>query len=82
MTRITEHNKLIVYADDTTVLVIGRNLIETKQHCNDVHNRFYQYFTLNKLSINPSKTKFMVYKPTHHSHRNKNSSMIQQTLKF
>ena len=71
MTRITKQNKVIVYADDTTVLVSGRSLTETKQHCNDILNRFYQYFTLNKLSINPSKTKFMIYKPTHYRHRNK-----------
>ena len=30
LTKITEHNKVIVYADDTTVLVSGRNLTETK----------------------------------------------------
>ena len=71
MTRITEENKIIVYADDTTVLVSGKSLTETKQHCNDILNRFYQYFTLNKLSINPSKTKFMIYKPTHYKHKNK-----------
>ena len=71
MTTITKHNKLIVYADDTTVLVSGRSLLETKQHCNDILNRFYQYFTINKLSINPSKTKYMIYKPMHISHKNK-----------
>ena len=71
MTQITKHNKVIVYADDTTVLVSGRSLTETKQHSNDILNRFYQYFTINKLSINPSKTKYMIYKPMHISHRNK-----------
>ena len=64
MTDITKHNKVIVYADDTTVLVSGKNLIETKQHSNDILDRFYKYFTSNKLSINPSKTKFMIHKPT------------------
>ena len=63
MTDITKHNKTIVYADDTTVLVSGKTLTETKQHCNVILTRFYQYFTHNKLSINPSKTKYMVYKP-------------------
>ena len=69
MTSITKHNKLIVYADDTTVLVSGRNLTETKQHCNDILNRFYLYFTLNKSSINPDKTKYMIYKPIYHSQK-------------
>ena len=54
MTKITEQNKVIIYADDTTVLVSGRNMTETKQHCNDILTRFYQYFTLNKL-INPKR---------------------------
>ena len=71
MTTITKHNKLIVYADDTTVLISGKSLTEAKQHSNDILNRFYEYFTINKLSINPSKTKYMIYKPIHSSHKNK-----------
>ena len=63
MTYITKNNKVIVYADDTTVLVTGRNLTEAKQHCNDILERFYNYFSHNRLSINPSKTKYIVYKP-------------------
>ena len=65
MTEITKYNKTIIYADDTTVLVSGRTLTETKQHCNDILTRFYQYFTSNKLSINPSKTKYMIHKPVY-----------------
>ena len=63
MINITERNKVIIYADDTTVLISGRNLTEAKQHCNGILTRFYQYFTMNKLSINPLKTKYMIYKP-------------------
>ena len=71
MTDITRHNKVIVYADDTTVLVSGKNLTEAKQQCNDILERFNKYFTLNKLSINPSKTKFMIHKPTYKHNRHK-----------
>ena len=63
MINISRNNKVIVYADDTTVVITGRNLTEAKQHTNDILERFYKYFTLNKLSINPSKTKYMVYLP-------------------
>ena len=63
ITNVTKKNKVIVYADDTTVLISGKSLTEVKQHCNDILTRFYNYFTLNKLSINASKTKYMVYKP-------------------
>ena len=69
ITKVTKHNKIIIYADDTTVLVSGRNLTETKQHYNDILNRFYQFFTLNKLSLNPTKTKYMVYKPIKHKNK-------------
>ena len=77
MTTITKHNKLLVYADDTTLLVSGRNLTETIQHCNDILDRFYKYFTLNKLSINPLKTKYIVYKPIYRSQKNQN--LVQDT---
>ena len=77
MISITEHNKLIVYADDTTVLISGRTLTENKQHYNDIPNRFYNYFTLNKLSINPSKTKYIMYKPNYRSF--KNQKKVQDT---
>ena len=40
MMNITKDNKMIVCADDTTVLVKGRNLTKTKQHCNDILQRF------------------------------------------
>ena len=63
MRNIAPENKVIVYADDTTVLVSGRSLLEAKQYCNDILTRFKLYFTLNKLSINTSKTKYMIYKP-------------------
>ena len=69
MKDIAKNNKVIVYADDTTVLISGRNLTEAKQHCNDILDRFYNYFTVNKLSINASKTKYMIHKP---DIRNKN----------
>ena len=55
MTTITKHNKLIVYADDTTVLVSGRSLLETKQHSNDILNRFYQYFTISNFQLTLQK---------------------------
>ena len=46
-------------------------MTETKQHCNDIITGFYQYFTLNKLSISPGKTKYMIYKPIYHKQSNK-----------
>ena len=70
MNSITPHNKVIVYADDTTVVISGKTLTAAKQHCNDILERFYKYFSNNKLSINPGKTKYMVYKPKYSSQKN------------
>ena len=64
MRNVAPENKVIVYTDDTTVLVSGRSLLEAKQYCNDISTRFKLYnLTLNKLSINTSKTKYTIYKP-------------------
>ena len=79
MTNITTEDKIIVYADDTTVVVSGRNLTEAKQRCNDILTRFYQYFTMNKLSINSSKTKYMIFKPNVRSNKNK-SKLFDTTI--
>ena len=57
------YDKSIVYADDTTVIVAGRNLNEASQKCNSILERFAQYFQINRLSINSDKTKYIVYLP-------------------
>ena len=51
----------IVYADDTTVIISGRNIKEAKQQANDILQQFYNYFTINKLTVNEEKTKYMVF---------------------
>ena len=79
MINITDKNKVIVYADDTTVLITGKTLTEAKQHCNDILQRFYLYFTLNKLSINPSKTKYMLYKPNLRTHNINKKNLYDTT---
>ena len=52
--------KKIVYADDTTAIVSGRNIREAKQLANDILEQFYNYFTVHKLTVNEGKTKYMV----------------------
>jgi hypothetical protein len=51
----------IVYADDTTVIVNGKSMKEVQDTTNHILQQFYEYFTKNKLSINESKTKYMIY---------------------
>ena len=52
MKYIAENIKNTVYADDTTITVSGRTLSEAIQRTNAILDRFYNYFTLNKLTIN------------------------------
>ena len=61
MKYIAENIKNIVYADDTTITVSGQTLSEAIQRTNAILDRFYNYFTLNKLTINESKTKYMIF---------------------
>ena len=63
----------IVYADDTTVIVNGRTVTEAAQKANDILERYYNYFTVNKLTINEGKTKYMVF--------DNNKSHIRKKLK-
>ena len=51
----------IVYADDTTLIITGKTMKEATEKCNTVLDKFYTYFTYNKLTINESKTKYMVF---------------------
>ena len=68
MKYICPFDKVIVYADDTTILISGRNIEEATQRCNDILERFLNYFNCNKLSINPDKTKYILYKPKKQKH--------------
>jgi hypothetical protein len=53
--------KKIIYADDTTLIITGNTKEEAFNTCNTVLSTFYNYFTYNKLTINESKTKYMIF---------------------
>ena len=55
-------SKCIVYADDTTIIVRGKTLSEAIQNTNIILKQYYDYFALNKLTLNESKTKYRVSK--------------------
>ena len=50
-----------MYADDTTIVIRGSTVNEAMSKANDIMERYYNYFTKNKLTINESKTKYMVF---------------------
>ena len=73
---VSVHNKIIVYADDTTAIVSGRNFREAIEKGNDILQRFLDYFNLNKLSINLIKTKCMIYGPKTMKHGQKKDTIL------
>ena len=93
MKNVAPYSKNIVYADDTTVIVSGKTATEAAQKANDILDRYYNYFTVNKLTINEGKTKYMVFnnnyirkKSKHHNAYNlvMNNVTIEQvkSIKF
>ena len=68
--------KSIVYADDTTIIVTGRTVTEAMQRTNAILDRYYHYFTVNKLTLNESKTKYMIYCKKRKSGRNVSNTNI------
>ena len=77
MDSFCEHVEKIVYADDTTAIVTGRNLREAKEHANDILQQFYNYFTFNKLTVNENKTKYMVYDFRSTKEKNKDTNKTE-----
>ena len=68
MKSISDDTKSIVYADDTNLVITGNTIEEASKKANIVLNKYVNYFNMNKLSLNGSKTKYMVFT------RKKNSS--------
>ena len=62
MKELCEDITKIVYVDDTTLIITGRTKEEATERCNAVLDRFNTYFTYNKLTVNESKTKYMIFR--------------------
>jgi hypothetical protein len=55
--------KTILFADDTNLLISGKNLKELAAKANNELESVRQYMAANKLSLNVKKTDFMVFNP-------------------
>ena len=77
MKDINKNIRSIVYADDTTIIVRGKTISEAMQNANVILNSYYNYFTANKLTINESKTKYMIF-----SKKRKAYGEIESTIKM
>ena len=54
------HSKTALFADDTTVYLVGHNICELQIEMNQILHEPNDWFTANKLSVNASKTNLML----------------------
>ena len=63
ITNSLQHSKCIIYADDTTLYLSGKNLDEMFTNMNKDLNAIEHWFACNSLLVNVSKTNFIVFRP-------------------
>ena len=65
MSNVTEKFKPVLFADDTTLISTLCAFVstehDTSDNINDELNRIHDWLNTNKLSINTSKTKYMIF---------------------
>jgi hypothetical protein len=61
MPEICNEGKLLLYADDTTIIVWGSDLQELIEKASLAASQILQYMRSNKLAANPEKTKFIIF---------------------
>ena len=76
ITNVGSNDNTTVYADDTTLVISGDSIKEATDKANLILRQFVHYFNVNKLSINPDKTKYMVIKPKRKKLSNKGSQNL------
>ena len=57
MKNISDDTKSIVYAADTNLIITGNTTEEAVNKANIILSKYANYFNMNKLSLNESKTK-------------------------
>ena len=60
ITNAIMHSKTVLFADDTTVYLVGHNISELQIKMNQDLHELNVWFRANQLSANASKTKFML----------------------
>ena len=78
---ISDTSKIIMYADDTTIIVTDKSLRNAEKQANIVMGSMYRYFYINKLSINVTKTKYMVFLSTCQENDNLDCKMLLNDMK-
>lgn len=55
-----QHCKINLFADDTLSYIVGVDINTMVARMNEDLDKFYEWLKINKLKLNPTKTKFMV----------------------
>jgi hypothetical protein len=62
---INKCTNVILFADDTTILVVGERCNDLKFKINHILNHVTNWFTSNKLVLNITKTNIVKFSPIH-----------------
>ena len=54
-------SKFVKFADDTTILTTGKDIEEATTNMNNALSKFKDWFLMNKLNLNSSKTRYMIF---------------------
>jgi hypothetical protein len=66
ITTCLTHQKVTLFADDTSVLLHNKDLSKLKKESEDTLSKLYDWLICNKLSINWKKTNYLIF---HHKNR-------------
>ena len=58
---MVKHSKVVLYADDTTLSVSGKCVENIQTLLNDDLDTFSQWLNVNRLTLNATKTKTMLF---------------------
>ena len=64
---------LTLYADDTNILIKGKNVSNMISQLNPILQEFDEYFQSNKLTVNTDKTKYMIFSSTINKRKDKDT---------
>ena len=53
-----KNSKFVKFADDTTILTTGKDIEEATANMNNALSKVKDWFLMNKLNLNPSKTRY------------------------
>ena len=73
--RVLKFAKIVLYADDTALFFSSRNVDELENALNRDLSNIHQWYQMNKLTLNVSKTKSMLF-GTHQLHSRRNNPVL------